>query len=155
MSIEVKVPQLPESVTDATLVTWHKRAGEEVRRDENLVDLETDKVVLEVPAPSDGILKEITVADGSTVTETLPVAFSGTASDPEDGDLTPSLAWSSDLDGPLGSGGSFSTSTLSLGTHTITGQATDPAAYAWFQEHLPWVIRFLESSAGRSLRPDA
>ena len=68
MSIEVKVPQLPESVADATLVTWHKKAGESVRRDENLVDLETDKVVLEVPAPSDGVLKEIKIQDGATVT---------------------------------------------------------------------------------------
>ena len=54
MTIEVKVPQLPESVADATLVGWHKKAGEAVQRDENLVDLETDKVVLEVPAPSSG-----------------------------------------------------------------------------------------------------
>jgi 2-oxoglutarate dehydrogenase E2 component (dihydrolipoamide succinyltransferase) len=68
VSIEVKVPQLPESVTDATLVAWHKKAGESVRRDENLVDLETDKVVLEVPSPSDGVIKEIKVADGATVT---------------------------------------------------------------------------------------
>src|SRR5690606_18106184 len=68
VSIEVKVPQLPESVTDATLVSWHKKPGEPVRRDENLVDLETDKVVLEVPAPSDGVLKEIRVQDGTTVT---------------------------------------------------------------------------------------
>ncbi len=68
MSIEVKVPQLPESVTDATLVTWHKRAGDAVRRDENLVDLETDKVVLEVPAPSDGVLTEIKIQDGASVT---------------------------------------------------------------------------------------
>src|SRR5690606_9783014 len=68
VSIEVKVPQLPESVTDATLVSWHKKAGELVRRDENLVDLETDKVVLEVPAPSDGVIKEIRVQDGATVT---------------------------------------------------------------------------------------
>src|SRR5690606_26039793 len=68
VSIEVKVPQLPESVADATLVSWHKKAGDAVRRDENLVDLETDKVVLEVPAPSDGILKEIRVGDGATVT---------------------------------------------------------------------------------------
>ncbi len=68
MNIEVKVPQLPESVTDATLVSWHKKAGELVRRDENLVDLETDKVVLEVPAPSDGVIKEIRVQDGATVT---------------------------------------------------------------------------------------
>jgi 2-oxoglutarate dehydrogenase E2 component (dihydrolipoamide succinyltransferase) len=68
MSIEVKVPQLPESVTDATLVAWHKKAGESVGRDENLVDLETDKVVLEVPAPTSGVIKEIKVENGATVT---------------------------------------------------------------------------------------
>ena len=58
MSIEIKVPQLPESVSDATLVAWHKSVGEGVARDENLVDLETDKVVLEVPAPAAGTLAE-------------------------------------------------------------------------------------------------
>jgi 2-oxoglutarate dehydrogenase E2 component (dihydrolipoamide succinyltransferase) len=68
VSIEVKVPQLPESVADATLVSWHKKPGETVRRDENLVDLETDKVVLEVPAPVDGVLKQIVAADGAVVT---------------------------------------------------------------------------------------
>lgn len=68
MSIEVKVPQLPESVTDATLAAWHKKPGEAVSRDENLVDLETDKVMLEVPAPSAGVLREIKVEDGATVT---------------------------------------------------------------------------------------
>ncbi len=69
MSIEVKVPQLPESVADATLVAWHKQPGDPVSRDENLVDLETDKVVLEVPAPSTGVIKELNVADGATVTQ--------------------------------------------------------------------------------------
>jgi 2-oxoglutarate dehydrogenase E2 component (dihydrolipoamide succinyltransferase) len=68
VNIEVKVPQLPESVADATLIAWHRKAGEAVRRDENLVDLETDKVVLEVPAPADGILIDIRKADGATVT---------------------------------------------------------------------------------------
>ncbi len=68
MSIEIKVPPLPESVSDATLVSWHKKVGEAVRRDENLVDLETDKVVLEVPAPADGMLESITIEDGTTVT---------------------------------------------------------------------------------------
>ncbi len=68
MTIEIKVPQLPESVTDATLVAWHKKAGDSVSRDENLVDLETDKVVLEVPAPASGTLKEIKIDDGATVT---------------------------------------------------------------------------------------
>lgn len=68
MSIEVKVPALPESVADATIAAWHKKVGESVSRDENLVDLETDKVVLEVPAPADGILKEIMFKQGDTVT---------------------------------------------------------------------------------------
>ena len=68
MSIEVKVPQLPESVADATLVAWHKKPGDSVRREENLVDLETDKVVLEVPAPADGVIKQIVAADGAVVT---------------------------------------------------------------------------------------
>ncbi|VEG91362.1 2-oxoglutarate dehydrogenase complex dihydrolipoyllysine-residue succinyltransferase [Legionella spiritensis] len=67
MSIEVKVPALPESVADATIAAWHKKVGDRVTRDENLVDLETDKVVLEVPAPADGILKEICFAEGDTV----------------------------------------------------------------------------------------
>lgn len=79
MSVEVKVPQLPESVTDATLVTWHKAEGDAVRRDENLVDLETDKVVLEVPAPTSGVLKTIKIADGATVTsgEVLAILEAG------------------------------------------------------------------------------
>jgi 2-oxoglutarate dehydrogenase E2 component (dihydrolipoamide succinyltransferase) len=68
MTIEVRVPQLPESVADATLVSWHKKPGDAVARDENLVDLETDKVVLEVPAPTNGVLREIKLQDGTTVT---------------------------------------------------------------------------------------
>ena len=68
MSIEIKVPPLPESVSDATLVAWHKQPGETVSRDESLADLETDKVVLEVPAPVSGTLLEIRVKDGATVT---------------------------------------------------------------------------------------
>ncbi|MBX3702799.1 MAG: 2-oxoglutarate dehydrogenase complex dihydrolipoyllysine-residue succinyltransferase [Steroidobacteraceae bacterium] len=68
MSTEVRVPQLPESVADATLVTWHKQPGDAVARDENLADLETDKVVLEVPAPVAGVLKTQDKAAGATVT---------------------------------------------------------------------------------------
>ena len=87
MSIEVKVPQLPESVTDATLVAWHKQPGEPVGRDENLVDLETDKVVLEVPAPAAGVIKEIKVENGATVTSGQVLAIleegaAGTAAKP-------------------------------------------------------------------------
>ena len=68
MTIEVRVPQLPESIADATLVTWHKKAGDAVARDENLADLETDKVVLEVPAPTAGVIKSLDKAAGVTVT---------------------------------------------------------------------------------------
>ena len=68
MSTEIRVPQLPESVADATLVTWHKQPGDPIRRDENLADLETDKVVLEVPAPSNGVMQEIRVPSGTVVT---------------------------------------------------------------------------------------
>ncbi|BCG63352.1 MAG: 2-oxoglutarate dehydrogenase E2 component, dihydrolipoamide succinyltransferase [Methyloprofundus sp.] len=67
MSIEIRVPTLPESVADATLISWHKQPGDLIKKDENLVDLETDKVVLEVPAPQAGVLKEIISQDGSTV----------------------------------------------------------------------------------------
>lgn len=79
MSIEIKVPALPESVSDATLIAWHKSVGESVSRDENLVDLETDKVVLEVPAPAGGVIREIKVANGATVTagEILAVLAEG------------------------------------------------------------------------------
>src|SRR5688572_5418293 len=67
MSIEIRVPNLPESVASATVASWHKKAGERVSREENLVDLETDKVMLEVPATTDGVLKEVRLATGATV----------------------------------------------------------------------------------------
>src|SRR5690349_15381708 len=67
MSIEIRVPNLPESVSSATVASWHKKAGERVSREENLVDLETDKVMLEVPATTDGVLKEVRLATGATV----------------------------------------------------------------------------------------
>jgi 2-oxoglutarate dehydrogenase E2 component (dihydrolipoamide succinyltransferase) len=67
MSHEVRVPTLPESVADATVLAWHKRPGDSVAKDESLVDLETDKVVLEVPAPADGVLEEIRSQEGDVV----------------------------------------------------------------------------------------
>lgn len=67
MRVEVKVPMLSESVAEATLVTWHKKPGDSVERSENLIDIETDKVVLELPAPSAGVLAEILKKDGATV----------------------------------------------------------------------------------------
>jgi 2-oxoglutarate dehydrogenase E2 component (dihydrolipoamide succinyltransferase) len=68
MTTEIRVPQLPESVADATLVAWHKQPGEAIKRDENLADLETDKVVLEVPAPANGVVREIKIQSGTVVT---------------------------------------------------------------------------------------
>ena len=67
MIIDVKIPQLSESVSEATLVSWHKKAGEAVARDENLIDIETDKVVLELPAPDSGVLVKIVKGDGESV----------------------------------------------------------------------------------------
>ena len=68
MTTEILVPQLPESVADATLVAWHKQPGDAVKRDENLADLETDKVVLEVPAPANGVVRELRFKTGTVVT---------------------------------------------------------------------------------------
>ena len=84
MRVEIRVPQLPESVADATLVAWRKQPGDSVSRDESLADLETDKVVLEVPAPAAGVLEEIRAPAGSTVKngDLLAVLTSGAAASP-------------------------------------------------------------------------
>ena len=79
MRIEVKVPQLPESVAEATLVSWHKKPGDAVARDENLIDIETDKVVLELPAPGAGVLVELVRPNGSTVTLDAGASGAGVA----------------------------------------------------------------------------
>jgi 2-oxoglutarate dehydrogenase E2 component (dihydrolipoamide succinyltransferase) len=75
MQVEVKVPQLSESVSEATLVAWRKKAGEPVKRDENLIDVETDKVVLELPSPVDGVLAKIIKKDGDSVTSGEVIAM--------------------------------------------------------------------------------
>src|SRR3954463_8491959 len=75
MQVEVKVPQLSESVSEATLVAWRKKAGEPVKRDENLIDIETDKVVLELPSPVDGVLSKIVKKDGDSVTSGEVIAM--------------------------------------------------------------------------------
>ena len=94
MTIEIKVPQLPESVTDATLVNWHASPGQAVKRDDNLVDLETDKVVLEVPAPANGVMSEILIENGATVTsgQLLATLEAGDAQAAVAPDATPSQA---------------------------------------------------------------
>src|SRR5256886_2828423 len=79
MLLEVKVRVLSEWVWEATLVSWHKKEGEPVKRDENLIDIETDKVVLELPAPESGVLSEIKKGDGSTVVAQEVIAVIDTA----------------------------------------------------------------------------
>ncbi|MEZ5499858.1 MAG: 2-oxoglutarate dehydrogenase complex dihydrolipoyllysine-residue succinyltransferase [Steroidobacteraceae bacterium] len=86
MSTEIRVPQLPESVADATLVAWRKEVGESVARDENIADLETDKVVLEVPVPVNGTVRELKVEAGATVTSGQLLAVI------EEGAAAPSVA---------------------------------------------------------------
>ncbi|MBW8190348.1 2-oxoglutarate dehydrogenase complex dihydrolipoyllysine-residue succinyltransferase [Neiella marina] len=90
MTIEIKVPVLPESVADATIATWHKQPGDQVARDEVLVDIETDKVVLEVPAPDDGVLQEILEADGATVLAEQAIGkfVAGAAAAPKEAPVT-------------------------------------------------------------------
>ena len=85
--IEVTVPVLPESVSEATLMTWHKKVGEAVARDENIIDLETDKVVLELPAPQAGVIVEIVEQDGATVVSGQLIAKIDTAA--KAGDAAP------------------------------------------------------------------
>jgi 2-oxoglutarate dehydrogenase E2 component (dihydrolipoamide succinyltransferase) len=82
MQVEVKVPQLSESVSEATLVAWRKKPGEAVKRDENLIDIETDKVVLELPAPADGVLAKIVKKDGESVTSGDLIAVIDTEAKP-------------------------------------------------------------------------
>ena len=94
MIIEVKVPQLSESVAEATLVSWHKKAGQAIKADENLVDIETDKVVLETPAPAAGVLVKIIKPDGSSVVSKEVIAqidTEATATAPAD-DAAPAVA---------------------------------------------------------------
>lgn len=74
MLVDVKVPVLSESVADASLIDWHKKVGEHVNQDENLIELETDKVVLEIPAPEEGVLKEIKKVNGESVTSSEVIA---------------------------------------------------------------------------------
>ena len=80
-SIQIRTPELPESVADAKVLAWHKSAGESVVRDENLADLETDKVVLEVPAPADGVLEKILAETGAVVNAGTPLAVLDAAAD--------------------------------------------------------------------------
>src|SRR5262245_36069544 len=83
MLVEVKVPQLSESVAEATLLAWHKNVGDYVERDQNLIDIETDKVVLELPAPAAGVLIKLVKGDGSTVVSNEVIAQIDTEAKPQ------------------------------------------------------------------------
>ena len=89
MLVEVKVPALSESVAEATLLSWHKKQGEFVKRDENLIDIETDKVVLELPAPDSGVLTRIVKGDGGTVVSNEVIATIDTDGRPAAGEAAP------------------------------------------------------------------
>jgi 2-oxoglutarate dehydrogenase E2 component (dihydrolipoamide succinyltransferase) len=130
MTIEVRVPQLPESVADATLVAWHKQPGDAVSRDENLVDLETDKVVLEVPAPAAGVIVELKVANGATVTsgQLLAVLKEGVAAVVSTGRTAPAA--------PAAAAGAS--------TPPGAGPATGAAATAAGEKLAPSVRRLVE-----------
>lgn len=90
--LEVKVPQLSESVAEATLLQWHKKVGEQVARDENLIDIETDKVVLELPAPAAGVITQIVKADGATVVADEVIAIIDTAASASAGTAAAAVA---------------------------------------------------------------
>src|SRR5690348_2367671 len=95
MLVEIKVPQLSESVAEATLLSWKKKEGEHVDRDENLIDIETDKVVLELPSPATGVLAKIIKHDGATVTSGEVIASidtEATAEPPASGKEAPATS---------------------------------------------------------------
>ena len=135
MLVEVKVPALSESVAEATLLSWHKKEGEHVDRDENLIDIETDKVVLELPAPAAGVLAKIIKGDGTTVTGGEIIATIDTEAAPAETKAAPAAA-------PRSGACSTNTGTVqpvplpraaSLGACPAGGSAGDDACRA---EHL-------------------
>ncbi|MEN9454796.1 MAG: 2-oxoglutarate dehydrogenase complex dihydrolipoyllysine-residue succinyltransferase [Pseudomonadota bacterium] len=114
MLIEVKVPQLPESVTEATLVSWHKAEGEYVQRDENLIDLETDKVVLELPAPQAGVLVKIIKKNGETAISNELIAQIDTEA--KAGDVAPKTAAAPAAPAPVATPAGVPESAIGFGT---------------------------------------
>jgi 2-oxoglutarate dehydrogenase E2 component (dihydrolipoamide succinyltransferase) len=146
MTTEIRVPQLPESVADATLVAWHKQPGDTVTRDENLADLETDKVVLEVPAPLNGVVSEIKIQSGTTVTsgqllavieEAGPPAAAGSARSSSAGAATAAAGTAS------GAGGSAASATAAKASATPS-VVKDPEADA--SKLSPSVRRLVEEN---------
>ena len=160
MSIEVKVPVLPESVDDATVAAWHKKAGEPVYRDENLVDLETDKVVLEVPSPADGILREITREAGETVLsdEILAVIEAGELERPAAGETSPEATGEAEP-APAAAATPADTHKLSPATRRIVEEegvdpAQVPATGRGGRLTKPDVVNYLKGGAPAGPRPE-
>ena len=160
MSIEVKVPVLPESVDDATVAAWHKKVGEPVYRDENLVDLETDKVVLEVPSPADGILREITREAGETVLsdEILAVIEAGEVERPAAGETSPEATGEAEP-APAAAAAPAETQNLSPATRRIVEEegvdpAQVPATGRGGRLTKPDVVNYLKGGAPAGPRPE-
>jgi 2-oxoglutarate dehydrogenase E2 component (dihydrolipoamide succinyltransferase) len=139
MATEVKVPVLPESVSDATIATWHKKAGDAVKRDENLLDLETDKVVLEVPSPVDGVLKEIKFEAGATVTSQQLIAVI------EEGAVAAAPAAEAAKAAPAAGADEVQPKAQAAAAHAAAPASTTPAPAAG---DLPPGARFAATTAG-------
>jgi 2-oxoglutarate dehydrogenase E2 component (dihydrolipoamide succinyltransferase) len=158
MSIEVKVPVLPESVADATVAAWHKKPGDTIYRDENLVDLETDKVVLEVPAPVDGVLKSIARASGETVVsdELLAVIEEGevapAAADEGAGEAPPTEAVAEDA--PSAASDKLSPATRRIVEEEQVDPARVPATGRGGRLTKPDVVHFLQHGGPGGTRPE-
>lgn len=125
MTTEIRVPQLPESVADATLVAWHKQPGDAVTRDENLADLETDKVVLEVPAPLNGVIKEIRIQSGTTVTSGQVLAVIDEAGAGAAAGGTVAATSGSSAAGSANAGGASAAAAAAGGSQTAAGAGKD------------------------------
>jgi 2-oxoglutarate dehydrogenase E2 component (dihydrolipoamide succinyltransferase) len=122
MTIEIRVPQLPESVADATLVAWHKQPGDAIKRDENLADLETDKVVLEVPAPANGVVREIKIQSGTVVTsgQLLAIIDEGASAGASAGDKPSAGAASAASAGAASATGASATAAKTAGPASVS-----------------------------------
>lgn len=130
MSVEVKVPVLSESVAEATLLSWHKKEGEHVDRDENLVDIETDKVVLELPSPVAGVLTKINKGDGATVTSGEIIALLDSEAKTASPAPAPNAPTAAAPEASAGSGEAASGQPAAASTPAPTSRAAAPASTA-------------------------
>ncbi|MGH8583990.1 MAG: 2-oxoglutarate dehydrogenase complex dihydrolipoyllysine-residue succinyltransferase [Gammaproteobacteria bacterium] len=137
MLVEVKVPVLAESIADATLLAWRKRPGEPVRRGEHLIDLETDKVTLEVTAPEDGVLKEVLRQEGERARSQEPLAVIDTEAAPEAPSAVPQAPSVTPKTGPAARhlAGEHALDTAALAAHTAGERVTKADVLSYLQAH--------------------